>query len=55
MKTIKNLKYGEKSLSPYQSESFGGYSYTKASASNGDQVDWKTVFRSRLNRWRKIS
>lgn len=48
-------QYGDKSLSPYQSESFGGYSYTKASASTGGQVDWRTVFRSRLNRWRKIS
>lgn len=47
--------YGEKINSPYQSESFGGYSYTKASTSSGDQVDWRSVFRSRLNRWRKIS
>ena len=34
--------------SPYQSESFGGYSYTKGSAS------WQGVFAKRLNRWRKI-
>lgn len=45
--------------SPYQSESFGGYSYTKASASSGGSssgsaVDWKSVFNSKLNRWRKI-
>lgn len=48
-------EYGEKVLSPYQSESFGGYTYTKASSNSGDQIDWRTVFRSRLNRWRKIS
>lgn len=34
--------------SPYQSESFGGYSYTKGTAS------WQGVFAKRLNRWRKI-
>ena len=34
--------------SPYQSESFGGYSYTKGTAS------WQVVFAKRLNRWRKI-
>lgn len=36
--------------SPYQSESFGGYSYTKGS----DSVSWQGVFAKRLNRWRKI-
>ena len=34
--------------SPYQSESFGGYSYTKGTAS------WQGVFAKRLNRWRKL-
>ena len=34
--------------SPYQSESFGGYCYTKGSAS------WQGVFAKRLNRWRKL-
>lgn len=52
-------KYGESSNSPYQSESFGGYSYTKKSASGNandgnDASDWRSVFRSRLNHWRKI-
>ena len=42
--------------SPYQSESFGGYSYTKASGNgNGDSYGWKNVFGDRLNRYRKIS
>lgn len=42
--------------SPYQSESFGGYSYSKASGntSSGGSVSWKTVFSERLKPWRKI-
>lgn len=43
--------------SPYQSESFGGYSYTKASAgsnSNSSGPTWQSIFASRLNMWRKI-
>lgn len=39
---------------PYQSESFGGYSYTKATNKNGDAAGWRDVFRSRLNVWRKV-
>lgn len=45
--------------SPFQSESFGGYSYTKkselGSSSYGGTPVWAGVFGSRLNRWRKIS
>lgn len=45
--------------SPYQSESFGGYSYTKASgASAGDGPilsGWKAQFKGDLDNWRKIS
>lgn len=43
--------------SPYNSESFGGYSYTKASGSggaSGGAYGWKDAFASRLNRYRKI-
>lgn len=40
--------------SPYTSESFGGYSYSRATKSNGVAVDWQQVFASRLNRYRKI-
>lgn len=36
--------------SPYQSESFGGYSYTKGS----DSASWQGAFAKRLNRWRKL-
>lgn len=41
-------------LTPFTSESFGGYSYTKATDANGVPLDWRTIFRSSLNRWRKI-
>lgn len=38
----------------YTSESFGGYTYTKATDANGLPVGWRSVFRSELNRWRKL-
>ena len=48
-------------LSPYDSESFGGYSYSKSSgrgtsgSGGGSSVPtWKSVFADELNRWRKI-
>lgn len=40
--------------SPYTSESFGGYSYTKATDSNGVPIGWEKAFASRLRKWRKI-
>ena len=40
--------------SPFTSESFGGYSYTKATDSNGAPIGWQKAFASRLNRWRKL-
>lgn len=40
--------------SAFTSESFGGYAYTKATDTNGVVAGWKTVFASRLNKWRKI-
>lgn len=39
---------------PYTSESFGGYSYSKATNSSGVAVGWQDVFRSQLNGWRRI-
>lgn len=53
-------KYGEAVNSPYQSESFGGYSYSKAAGTgaNGAMTpgaSWQTVFGTRLNHWRKIA
>ena len=44
--------------SPYTSESFGGYSYSKAgsgdSANGGGGTSWKDIFGSRLWQWRKL-
>ena len=48
-------KNGDASVSPYQSESFGGYSYSKATDSaSGGAVTWQSAFRSRMNAWRKL-
>ena len=48
-------KNGDASVSPYQSESFGGYSYSKATDSaTGGAVTWQSAFRSRLNNYRKL-
>lgn len=40
--------------SPYTSESFGGYSNTRATTSSGAPLTWREAFKSRLNRWRKL-
>ncbi len=45
--------------SPYQSESFGGYSYSKgsggsSSSTSGNPLSWKTFFADKLHRWRKL-
>ena len=40
--------------SPYQSESFGGYSYTKKSGDEGDNANWQSHFHKTLDRWRKL-
>ena len=42
-------KYGQ--ATPYVSESFGGYSYSK---SDGAATSWQHAFSTRLNAWRKI-
>ena len=49
-------KNAEALESPYISESFGGYSYTKAGGSSvsGDGLSWKMVFGPRLRQWRKL-
>lgn len=39
----------------YQSESFGGYSYSKAvDSTTGGAVTWESTFRARLNPYRKL-
>lgn len=46
-------------MSPFNSESFGGYSYSKGTASSGagssyNPNSWEAVFGSRLNKWRRL-
>ena len=40
--------------SPYISENFGGYGYTKATDANGTPIGWQKAFASRLNKYRKL-
>ena len=40
--------------SPFTAESFGGYSYTKATDASGAPIGWQKAFASRLNQWRKL-
>lgn len=41
--------------SPYTSESFGGYSYSKAGSATGiGGYDWSSQFASRLTKYRKV-
>lgn len=42
------------SPSPYTSESFGGYSYSKATGANGVAVGWREVFAGQLKPWKKL-
>lgn len=46
-------KNGEVVSSPYQSESWGGYTYSLKNTASGN-VDWRTIFGGSLNRWRKL-
>ena len=41
-------------MSPYTSESFGGYSYSKGGSSRSGSMSWKDVFSGKLNAWRKL-
>ena len=51
-----NEKNAEALASPYTSESFGGYSYTKASGNSvGGGYSWQDQFASRLAKWRRLS
>lgn len=52
-------KYSDVVNSPYTSESFKGYSYSKASGNGANSggatgVTWRSVFADSLGRWRKI-
>lgn len=50
--TVRN---NEALKTPYTSESFGGYSYSKATGTGGKAYSWQDQFSSRLNKWRRIS
>ena len=58
--TLWQEKYGNidsANMSPFQSESFGGYSYSKASgssASSSSVPTWQSVFADRLGRYKKL-
>jgi hypothetical protein len=53
-------KYGNvdsQAMSPFYSESFGGYSYSKAAGAIsgvGSATTWQALFSSRLNQYRRI-
>lgn len=52
-------KYADLLQSPFQSESFGGYSYSKGAGTNvtGENqtgTTWSDIFADRLRRWQKI-
>lgn len=40
--------------SPYTSESFGGYSYSKATNASGVPLGWRDVFSARISAFRKL-
>lgn len=45
----------EHPVTGYASEAFGGYSYSLGTIGNtGVPVGWESVFRGRLNAWRKL-
>lgn len=55
-------KYGgidSPSMSPFNSESFGGYSYSKSggyanNSSDDGEGTWQNAFKNRLKRWKKL-
>ena len=54
-------KYGNvnsEAMSPFTSESFGNYSYSKSSSQSGNGTiisnSWQNTFASRLNKWRRL-
>lgn len=55
-----NAKYGgvdSEAMSPFASESFGGYSYSKGQSANGGNANgasWQQQFASALSLWKKV-
>ena len=53
----KNGSVDSQAMSPFTSESFGGYSYSKSagsSSSNGNAGTWQAAYATRLNAYRRI-
>ena len=51
----KNGSVDSSGMSPFNSESFGGYSYSKGAGSGaGASTTWQTAYRNRLNIYRRI-
>ena len=49
------VKNADALSSPYSSESFGGYSYSKATdAETGGAVTWQSAFKQQLSAYRKL-
>lgn len=46
-------EYAKELDSPYASESFGGYSYTRVGG-DGSPITWRQQFKARLDPWRKL-
>lgn len=53
-----NAAIDSPNMSPFTSESFGGYSYSKGGGNgqsgSGTAVTWHAQFATRLNAWRKV-
>ena len=53
-----NAAVDSANMSPFTSESFGGYSYSKGNGNgqsgSGTAVTWQAQFATRLNAWRKV-
>lgn len=53
-------KYGDvnsEAMSPFTSESFGNYSYSKGSSMGAGSINpnsWQSIYASRLNKWRRL-
>ena len=55
---VKNEALDSANMSPFSSESFGGYSYSKGSSGSGGGAigaTWEDQFRARLNTYRRIA
>lgn len=52
---IKDWQDKDGKPSAYTSESFGGYSYTKATNAKGQVATWKEVFAPQLNQYRRAN